>query len=409
MPPRSTNAPYSVMFLMTPLTTLPSSRVSRVLVFCSSRSFSRRTRRDEHDVAALLVELDDLELVGLPDQLVQVADGAKVDLRAGEERLHAAADGDREAALHALADGAFDELVALARGRDLIPHLHLVRFLLGKRDEAVVVLAALDVDVDDVAGLDGDLRPCGVGELAAAAMIPSLLPPMSMTTLSRCTATTVPLTISPSLPNSPAWMLASKRLAKFSAAPAVCSGVLPAEPRAVVVVWVDMMLGRSSVVALRPVCVACTRGLKRSGAGARWGNTPSCELPGSGRWHVACRRLPVKGGRLESRGRGRAPRAWAEPAWSKAPTRRGGSGAVSRIDLRPPCGGDGAIHGRVGEPGEGLRLLPRDRSDDVARGDLCQRSRVVVRVREQGADRAVEVAPLRIPRSARLRRRPARA
>ena len=34
MPPRSTNAPYSVMFLMTPLTTLPSSRVSSVLVFC---------------------------------------------------------------------------------------------------------------------------------------------------------------------------------------------------------------------------------------------------------------------------------------------------------------------------------------------------------------------------------------
>ena len=56
----------------------------------------------EHDVAALLVELDDLELVGLADQLVQVADRAEVDLRAGQERLHAAADGDREAALHAL-------------------------------------------------------------------------------------------------------------------------------------------------------------------------------------------------------------------------------------------------------------------------------------------------------------------
>ena len=70
---------------------------------------------------------------------------------AGQERLHAAADGDREAALHALADGPFDELVALARGRDLIPDLHLVRLLLGKRDEAVVVFAALDVDVDVVA------------------------------------------------------------------------------------------------------------------------------------------------------------------------------------------------------------------------------------------------------------------
>ena len=70
-----------------------------------SRSCSRSTRR-EHDVAALLVELDDLESVGLADQLVEVADRAEVDLGAREERLHAALDGDREAALHALADGA---------------------------------------------------------------------------------------------------------------------------------------------------------------------------------------------------------------------------------------------------------------------------------------------------------------
>jgi hypothetical protein len=86
----------------------------------------------KHDVSALLVELDDLELVGLADQLVQVADGTQVDLRAREEGLHAAADGDREAALHALADGAFDELVRLAGVRDLIPDLHLVGLLLGE-------------------------------------------------------------------------------------------------------------------------------------------------------------------------------------------------------------------------------------------------------------------------------------
>src|SRR5580704_5493232 len=55
----------------------------------------------EHDVAALLIELDDLELVGLPDQLIEVPDGAEVDLRPWEEGLHAAANGDRQAALHA--------------------------------------------------------------------------------------------------------------------------------------------------------------------------------------------------------------------------------------------------------------------------------------------------------------------
>src|SRR5262249_50444883 len=50
----------------------------------------------EHDVTALFVELDDLELVGLPDQLIEVADGAQIDLAAGEERLDATADRDAE-------------------------------------------------------------------------------------------------------------------------------------------------------------------------------------------------------------------------------------------------------------------------------------------------------------------------
>jgi hypothetical protein len=119
----------------------------------------------QDDVAALLVELDDLELVGLTNQLVEVADGAQIHLRARKERLHPAADGDREAALHALGDGALDDLVALAGARDLVPHLHLVGLLLGQGDEAVVGLSALDVDVDAVAGLHGEVAG-GVEELA---------------------------------------------------------------------------------------------------------------------------------------------------------------------------------------------------------------------------------------------------
>ena len=57
MPPRSTNAPYSVMFLMVPLTTMPSSRVSRVLAFISSRSFSRSTRRESTMLPRFLLNL----------------------------------------------------------------------------------------------------------------------------------------------------------------------------------------------------------------------------------------------------------------------------------------------------------------------------------------------------------------
>src|ERR671936_1883163 len=58
----------------------------------------------EHDVAALLVELDDLELVLLADQLIEIADRPEIDLRARQERLHTDVDG--EAALHPADDGA---------------------------------------------------------------------------------------------------------------------------------------------------------------------------------------------------------------------------------------------------------------------------------------------------------------
>jgi hypothetical protein len=67
----------------------------------------------QHDVAALLVELDDFEVEGLADVLLEVAHGAQVDLRAGEEGLDA--DVDSEAALDPTRDRAVDQLVALDR------------------------------------------------------------------------------------------------------------------------------------------------------------------------------------------------------------------------------------------------------------------------------------------------------
>jgi hypothetical protein len=123
----------------------------------SARSFSRSTLTGQHDVAALLVELDDLEAVALAEQIVEVAHRAQIDLRTGQEGLHAAADGDREAALYARADDAFDELVALARGRNLVPNLEAVRLLFGDNAKTVFVFAALQEDIDDVSNLDGHL------------------------------------------------------------------------------------------------------------------------------------------------------------------------------------------------------------------------------------------------------------
>ena len=102
MPPRSMNAPYSVRFLTMPSTIWPSFRFSSVFSFSSARSFSRSTRRDSTMLPRFLLNLMTLNLKRLADELVEVADRAQVDLRAGQERLHAAADGDGQAALHAL-------------------------------------------------------------------------------------------------------------------------------------------------------------------------------------------------------------------------------------------------------------------------------------------------------------------
>ena len=118
----------------------------------------------EHDVAALLVELDDLELEGLTEEAVEVADRPEIDLRPWQERFDASADGHCEAALHPLGDRALDELVALARGADLVPDLELVGLLLGEHDEAVLVLLGFDQDVDGITGGRRDIA-FGIDEL----------------------------------------------------------------------------------------------------------------------------------------------------------------------------------------------------------------------------------------------------
>src|SRR2546428_495135 len=92
-----------------------------------------------------------IELELLADQLVEIADRPQVHLRPGEERLHP--DVDREPALHAPDDGPLDELVALARGGDLVPDAHLVSLLLGEDDHARVVLARLEQHLHRIAHL----------------------------------------------------------------------------------------------------------------------------------------------------------------------------------------------------------------------------------------------------------------
>src|SRR5690606_17936228 len=113
---------------------------------------------------ALLVELNDLELKSLTDELVEITNGSQIHLRSGKECLHSTADRHGKAALHALRDGALNDLISLAGAGDLIPNLHLVGLLFGKRDQTVVAFTTFDEDVDLVAGIDVDFA-LGVDEL----------------------------------------------------------------------------------------------------------------------------------------------------------------------------------------------------------------------------------------------------
>ncbi len=108
--------------------------------------------RDD-DVAAALVELDDLEPEGLIEQLIQVLDLAQRDLAPGKERLDAV-EVDDDTALDLAHEPAFDHLAGVGGVLDAIPDLDEVGALLGEDDQAVLVLHLLEEDLDLVTDLD---------------------------------------------------------------------------------------------------------------------------------------------------------------------------------------------------------------------------------------------------------------
>src|SRR5262245_18419202 len=129
-------------------------RAERVLLLFRVLFLEQRLAR-QHDIAALLVHLDDAHAQLLAAQRIQVPDGTHVDLRPGQERAHA--DVDREPALDALDDATDDDLALGIGLLDLVPDLHLLRFFAREDDVALAVLGALEQHVDDVAGLHRDL------------------------------------------------------------------------------------------------------------------------------------------------------------------------------------------------------------------------------------------------------------
>ncbi len=106
----------------------------------------------QDDVLAVVVDLDDLEIVSVADELLEIARRDDVDLRGGEEGLDAHVDG--EAAFDDGLDLALDEAAFLEHGDDLFPVLALGGFFLREDDHALVVFEADEEDLDFVADFD---------------------------------------------------------------------------------------------------------------------------------------------------------------------------------------------------------------------------------------------------------------
>ena len=135
--------------------TVPSCSLSR-----SSRALGAVFLLDDgaardHDVVALLVELDDLELERLALEVARVAHRAHVDERTGQERAHEI-DLDGEAALDAAVDEAGDDLALLERGLEALPGAGALGLLARQARFAGAVFDAVERDFDFVA--DGDFE-----------------------------------------------------------------------------------------------------------------------------------------------------------------------------------------------------------------------------------------------------------
>src|SRR5205823_891380 len=103
----------------------------------------------QHDVVAVLVELDDLGLELLADVRLQVAHAPQLDERRRQEA--AQADGEDEAALDDLDDRAAHDAVVLLDALDVAPGPLVLGALLGEDEPAFLVLLLEDERLDDVA------------------------------------------------------------------------------------------------------------------------------------------------------------------------------------------------------------------------------------------------------------------
>ena len=107
----------------------------------------------QDDVLALLVDLNDLELVSVADVLGEVLGGEDVNLRGGQKGFDA--DVDDQTAFDDGFDLAGDGAAFVADGEDAFPVLFELGLLLGEDDHALLVFELLDQDVNLVADFNG--------------------------------------------------------------------------------------------------------------------------------------------------------------------------------------------------------------------------------------------------------------
>ena len=130
-------------------------RFQQLGAFLAHRSLDDGAAR-QHDVVALAVELDDLELHRLALERAHVLDRARVEQAAGQEGADAV-DEHREAALDLAVDGAGDEFARFQRVLQRHPRRQALGLVARQDGVAVAVLDGVDGHRDEVADLDFEL------------------------------------------------------------------------------------------------------------------------------------------------------------------------------------------------------------------------------------------------------------
>ena len=107
----------------------------------------------QHDVLAIVIELNDFEIVRVANELLQILWWNDVDLRCRQKCLNA--DVHHQAAFHYRFHLAFDEAVTLEHTHDLVPILAVGGFLLRENNHTFFVFQPLQKHLHLVADLEG--------------------------------------------------------------------------------------------------------------------------------------------------------------------------------------------------------------------------------------------------------------